>query len=241
LYASRPGVINMFGGELSRIGLGWDANEGQPSASCQSPQERLWAPSSALMVRRDVVERIGSFDETFYFGFEDSDFGWRANLAGIRCICLPHLLALHHATPSARTAGRTIVFHYAKNRLRSMLKNYSPASLATYVSLYLLYCAAEVVARPSRGARMQALAWNLVALRDTWRERARVQRLRRRSDAELFRYFSVRLLPATTLARRRRDEWSLLRPSGHRPTAGAPLRAFHPSIDNSTLGEWGTE
>ena len=210
LYAARPSRINMFGGELSRIGLGWDAGEGQPSADVQSAAERLWAPTCAAMVRRAMVARIGLFDETFYFGFEDSDLGWRANLAGFRCVCLPDLIALHHATPSGRTAGRTIVFHYTKNRLRSMLKNYSAPSLAKYVPLYLIYTAGELVVRGSRHQRWKALVWNVAALRATWRERASVQRVRRRSDAELFRYFSPRLLPAKTLARRRREEWALL-------------------------------
>jgi GT2 family glycosyltransferase len=211
LYASRPTHINMFGGELSRIGLAWDANEGDLTASVQARVERLWAPSSALMVRRDLFEQIGPFDDSFYFGFEDSDLGWRANLAGFGCVCLPDLIALHRSTPAGRTAGDAIVFHYTKNRVRSMLKNYSHGNLARYLSLYLLYSAAEMIARPSRRARVRALAWNLANLRDTWRERHRVQALRKCSDAELFPYFSSRLLPAKTLARRRTEEAQLLR------------------------------
>ena len=210
LYAARPARINMFGGELSRIGLAWDADEGEPSATVDCLKERLWAPSSAVMIRRRVLQDVGLFDDTFYFGFEDSDFGWRANLAGYRCVCLPDLVALHHATPSGRTAGRTIVFHYAKNRLRSMLKNYSTGSLAKYIPLYMIYAVGEMLVRPSRRERLKALAWNVTALPDTWRERGRIQHLRRRRDAELARYFSSRLLPAKTLARRRKDEWTLL-------------------------------
>lgn len=214
LYAARPTRINMFGGELSRIGLAWDACEGTRTSEVDAVAERLWAPSSAVMVRRDMLDRIGLFDDTFYFGFEDSDLGWRANVAGFRCVCLPELVALHHATPSGRTAGPAIVFHYAKNRLRSMLKNYSTASLAKYVPLYLAYSIAELLVRPSRPQRLKALGWNVWNLRTTWRERTRVQRLRRRADAELRGYFSPRLLPAKTLARRRRDEWRLVRSSG---------------------------
>jgi GT2 family glycosyltransferase len=210
LYAARPTHINMFGGELSPIGLAWDAEEGVPSSRVTRIGERLWAPSSAVMVRRAMLDRIGLFDDTFYFGFEDADLGWRANLAGFRCVCHPDLIALHHATPSGRTAGRTIVFHYAKNRLRSLLKNYSTASLAKYVPMYLAYSLVEVVVRPCRRERLKALGWNVRWLRDTLRERQRVQRLRGRADRDLRGYFSRRLVPATTLARRRRDEWRLV-------------------------------
>jgi len=180
-------------------------------------QECLWTPSAAMMVRREMLECIGAFDDTFYFGFEDSDLGWRANLAGFRCVCRPDLVALHHTAGSGRTAGRTIVFHYAKNRLRSMLKNYSAGSLAKYIPLYFLYTLGELCARPPRRERMKALLWNAAALKSTWRERARVQRLRRRRDLELAPYFTRRWLPTRTLARRRKDEWELLRQHDRRP------------------------
>jgi len=85
LYAAHPARVNMFGGELSRIGLAWDAHEGRLSDGVCNEEERLWAPSAAVMIRREMLERIGLFDDTFYFGFEDSDLGWRANLAGFRC------------------------------------------------------------------------------------------------------------------------------------------------------------
>jgi GT2 family glycosyltransferase len=214
LYAARPSRINMYGGELSRIGLAWDGYEGRETTDVAAPVEKLWAPSSAVLVRRELLDRIGLFDESFYFGFEDSDLGWRANLAGARCHCLPELVAWHLAMPSGRTAGPVIVFHYTKNRLRSMLKNYSLASLATYVPLYLAYSFAELVARPSRRERLRALAWNVYSLRSTWRERQRVQRLRQRRDSDLRAYFASRLLPAKTLACRRREEWLLLRSKG---------------------------
>jgi GT2 family glycosyltransferase len=229
LYARRREFVNMFGGELSRLGFAWDADEGARSADLQATVERLWVPTCAAMVSRDVLERIGRFDERFYIGYEDSDLGWRANLAGLRCVCLPHLVAFHHSNPSRHT-GSTFVFHYTKNRLRSMLKNYSGASLAARLPVYLLFSIADIVLRRPRGARCAGLLWNVGALADTWRERMRVQQLRRRRDDELGPYFSSRLLPARTLAHRRKEECELLGLADHQGAPADPL-----------LGKWGTK
>jgi GT2 family glycosyltransferase len=229
LYARRRSFVNMFGGELSRIGIAWDAEEGARSTEVQTAVERLWVPTCAAMVRRDVLDRIGLFDERFYIAYEDSDLGWRANLAGLRCVCLPSLVAFHHSNPS-RHVGSTFVFHYTKNRLRSMLKNYSGASLALCLPVYLLYSIADVLLRRPRCARCAGLLWNIGALADTWRERTRIQRLRRRRDRELRPYFSTRLLPARTLANRRRGELALLGLADHQGPPADPL-----------LGKWGTK
>lgn len=44
-----------------------------------------WFTSLAVLVRREVIERIGGFDERFSpWGFEDDDFSWRIRLAGWR-------------------------------------------------------------------------------------------------------------------------------------------------------------
>jgi GT2 family glycosyltransferase len=210
VYASRPDLVNIYGGELSPLGLGWDGYTARPVAEAPERLECLWAPTAALAVRREVFERIGAFDETYYYCYEDSDFGWRANLAGFGCACLSTLLAKHDSLPSLRPGGETLVFHGSKNRLRSLLKNYSAGSLLRYLPLYLAYAGVEAVARPHRAARMRALWWNLSHLSDTWRERRRVQAARRRSDADLARLFAPSLLPHGTLAKRRAEELSRL-------------------------------
>ena len=206
LYAARPELVNMFGGEMNWLGIGWDAHEGQLSAELQCEEQCLWSPTANVMLRKCVFDELSGFDETFYFGFEDSDLGWRFSLAGWRCMSLPQLTALHHATPTGRTGGDEIVFHSSKNRLRSLLKNHSSGNLWRYVPLYLLYSAAQVVAGPQRAIRSRALLWNLWNWKETAAARRQVQATRKVSDPQLAHLFSKRLVPAKTLAVRRREE-----------------------------------
>ncbi len=48
------------------------------------PQSQRYVSGCALMVRRDVFERIGLIDERFFIYYEDTDFCRRAALAGFR-------------------------------------------------------------------------------------------------------------------------------------------------------------
>ena len=204
LYADAPHRLNSFGGVTGRIGLAWDAHEGDLSASRVEPRPSLWVSCSAMLVRRELLERVGGFDETFFYGYEESDLGWRACLAGWSVVCIPDALAHHRV---GRVVGRSdpqIVFHYCKNRLRSMLKNYGAARLACYLPAYLAYSVVDLLVRAPRAAKLRALAWNAGALGDTLARRAQVQATRRVSDRQLEPLFSRRFFPPVPLANRRR-------------------------------------
>ena len=56
--------------------------------------------SAGLLVRRDVWDALGGFDERITLFRDDLDLGWRANLAGHRVVVVPEAV-VHHAEASA--------------------------------------------------------------------------------------------------------------------------------------------
>jgi GT2 family glycosyltransferase len=56
-----------------------------------TPRDVDWVSGAALMMRRELIDQIGAFDEDYYMYCEDVDLCWRANHAP------------HPATPNART------------------------------------------------------------------------------------------------------------------------------------------
>jgi len=203
LYASNQAMVNSLGGAMSRIGLAWNEHEGATDVLPCKPVESLFVCSAAAMVRRDCFEMAGGFDETFFYGYEDSDLGWSLNLLGFRVVSIPEAVAYHGVSETIGKMGERMVFHYCKNRLRSMLKNYGTACLARYLPIYLLYSVADAAARPPRLAKLRALAWNIHALRDTLRRRRKTQVERKLRDSDVGRLFSARLFPPVRLGKRR--------------------------------------
>lgn len=206
VFASSPDRIHCFGGELSRIGLGWDGGQGDLASGILKSEWKLWAPSASVIVRRKAFLEAGGFDDTYFYGYEDSDLGWRLNIEGWNCMCACDAVAIHATSArideKACKVGAEVVFHYSKNRIRSLIKNYSLGSLCLYLPLALGYSVADAVLRTPRASRCKALLWNIIHLPDTLRKRRIVQNRRARADSDLAHLFSKRLFPAVPLRRR---------------------------------------
>ncbi len=54
-----------------------------------------WVPGAAMVVRREVWQRIGLLDERFFLYFDDIDLCQRARRAGFHCWVLPQVRVAH--------------------------------------------------------------------------------------------------------------------------------------------------
>lgn len=196
--------INAYGGDLGYFGLAWDLCEGHSITGREEPRQRIWVNCSAMMIRRSICRSVGGFDETFFYGFEDSDLGWKVNLTGGQVWVYPDLIAYHRVSPDPGVANEIIYFHYCKNRLRSLLVNASPAGLIPRLLPYLAYSLVDLLLRRPRGAKLKALGWNLRKLGETLSLRRRTQSLRRVDDRWIFALGEGRWFPHTRLAGKRR-------------------------------------
>jgi GT2 family glycosyltransferase len=204
LYAHRPELLNSFGGELSPIGLAWDAEEGEPADRARCRRPVLWASCSAILVRRSALIEAGGFEETFFYGFEDSDLGWRLNLLGRHVTVISEAKAFHRVGQEIGLAAPPIIMHTCKNRLRSLLTNWGAPQLVFYAPAYLAYAFVDLLLRPPRLPKAQALWWNVVHLPSTLARRREIQRTRRVMDSELADLFAKRWFPRKRLSGLRR-------------------------------------
>lgn len=204
LYASQPDLINSYGGCLSPIGLAWDGLEGEALDQVTGPREVLWINSAAMVLRREPMQAVGGFDERFFYAYEESDLGWRLNIAGWRLRMIPEAKVFHHIGDEIGLSDPRIVFHSCKNRVSSMLSNAGPAWLLRWLPVYVAYALVDSAARPPRLAKAKALFWALSHLGGTLQRRRLVAKQRKRSDRDLRPLLEPRLFPAVPLAGRRR-------------------------------------
>ena len=61
--------------------------------------------AACMLVRRNVFEELGGFDEVFAVGFNDIDFCIRLGNAGYRVLCTPHAELTHHESVSRGLSG----------------------------------------------------------------------------------------------------------------------------------------
>jgi len=82
-----------------------------------------WVAGACFLIRRETCNQIGLFDESFYFGFEDVDFCFRAKCAGWTVRYVPGALIIHHV--QRKSLGFNMLsWEHLKSGLRFWWKHY---------------------------------------------------------------------------------------------------------------------
>src|SRR6266542_6067616 len=118
--------------ELNRL---WDRNPVNWQFRClgfdYNMEQPVDQPAGAfLMIRRDVWEKLGGFDEGFRpLWFEDVDYARRAAAAGYRMYYTPHAVAKHTGAHSIAAMPLEIRVHYwYGSLLRYVARHFGPWS-----------------------------------------------------------------------------------------------------------------
>lgn len=91
-----------------------------------------------LLVHREVFERIGLFDETYFMYYEDLDFSIRARRAGYHLLVVPSALAWHRIGASLNDAeGRRAYLQTRQKTIWCRAQPFGVAALAWWASLAL--------------------------------------------------------------------------------------------------------
>jgi len=170
-------TIDSVGGEITKIGVGFDRGHGKSENEYKDRMEVMYIPSAAILIRREVFDKIGLFDETYFYGHEDTDFCWRAHIAGFKAYYEPSAIAHHSKNTTVKNMQNYIYYYGVRNRIRSMLKNHQPFNLLLYGSLYKLYLFADILIRSHKKEKIKALFWNFKNIKSTLKERQKIQPL----------------------------------------------------------------
>jgi GT2 family glycosyltransferase len=100
--------------------------------------EVFFASGCACLFRREMLENIGLYDEDFFAYAEDTDLGWRAQLAGWKCIYNPKAVVYHLHSASSSAYSPLKAFLVERNRIWVAIKNF-PLSLIIFGQFYTLW------------------------------------------------------------------------------------------------------
>ncbi len=129
VFADRPGVIQNAGGVLLTDGSGGDRGSGEvDQGQFDTPEEVFGFCGAAVLLRRDALEDVGTFDETFFAYYEDTDLSWRMRLRGWKILYDPRSVVEHGHSKTNREWSDFFLFHVDRNRLLMVLKD-APAPL----------------------------------------------------------------------------------------------------------------
>jgi hypothetical protein len=168
----------------------------------ESPYEAFYVSGCAMLIKREVLEKIGFFDEAYFMFSEDLDLCWRAQLVGYTVV-VNNTAKIYHASGGSIVGG-TIknrsyttnlnrIFWRERNTLRTLVKNYSLGNLIRIIPFYLTMLSLECfmwacLLKPRVCiSLLKAMLWNVKLLKDTFNKRQNIQTLRKIRDQQVMR------------------------------------------------------
>lgn len=82
------------------------------------PREVDWVSGAAMLVRGDVIRKIGAFDPGYFMYCEDVDWCWRTWEAGYKVVYLPSAVITHAIGRSTDKAANKMIVRFHKSMLR---------------------------------------------------------------------------------------------------------------------------
>lgn len=132
-----------------------------PLAYSLLQKHRLYAIGAALLVHREVFERIGLLDERYFLYFEDADFSMRAHAVGIPVKFAREPLIRHGVSKSTHTLGSPLLLRYHARNSLLFNRTHGPAWVRIALPFTVVYGiirqSLKVLCMPSRRAQSRAI------------------------------------------------------------------------------------
>jgi GT2 family glycosyltransferase len=168
-FNKRKIILNGVGATINRQGYGGDLCFNVPYEFATPPSEALYPMGCGMVIRKDVMDRIGPLDALLVNYYDDTEVGIRIWKLGFRVVAAPEAWVDHDFNYSDRLVRNKLLL-CERNRIRTVLKYYPPAHLPSWFlgETYLL----RYLRRPGlRGVPFRAWAWNLLHLASALRWR----------------------------------------------------------------------
>ena len=136
-----PGAASEFErglrwGPVSKLLARWSVAAPLSPIPCQVD----WVAGASMIIRREVVERIGPLDEGLYTYFDDVDYCMNARRAGWQTWYVPESRVMHYGGQSTGVSikERRRPEYWFQSRRRFFLKNYGALHTALIDAAFLL-------------------------------------------------------------------------------------------------------
>jgi GT2 family glycosyltransferase len=119
-------TIDSAGGLLiAPDGTSKQRGQGRAASDFQASAETLLPSGCAALYRRQMLEEIGLFEESYFLYCEDTDLGLRARRNAWECVYVPEAVVEHRYSHSSGGGTSALKAYYVeRNRLRTIVRNF---------------------------------------------------------------------------------------------------------------------
>ena len=118
-------IVNNAGSEFDpRTGIGKDIGIFEDdNGRYNEPKEAFSLCGGSMLIKRDIIDKYGLFDEYFFAYYEDTDFCWRLKKKKKKFFYEPKAVVYHAHAGTSKEWSPFFRYHVERNRLAMLLKN----------------------------------------------------------------------------------------------------------------------
>ncbi len=127
------------------------------------------ASGAAMLIRREVIEQVGLFDESFFLYYEEIDYSLRAKAAGFRIVAVPRSVVWHKVSASLGIRSPIIDYYMLRNHIRLASLYWKGRRRGAIISRIVARNLGVILAytfKSHKGARLPNRNARILALRD---------------------------------------------------------------------------
>jgi GT2 family glycosyltransferase len=184
------GEIDIFGFPFAR-GRVFIELEEDKSQYDDMTNEIFWASGTAVLIRKSLLDILGSFDEDFFAHMEEIDLNWRAKLIGFKSIITMNTFLYHYSGYTLPAENPRKMYLNHRNNLIMILKNYSFLTLLWIfpirLFLELIAFTYAVITGNKNWAIgvLRGVAFVVKNFGSIWKKHSQIQDLRTVNDSEI--------------------------------------------------------
>jgi len=164
-------LLNSTGNEVTVSGNGRDRSWLSPVDSPAPLADVFGFCGGAAALRRSALDRVGTFDETLFLYYEDTDLSWRLRRHGWQIAYAHDAVVRHRHAASSGVDSEFFIRHNDRNRVVVALRN-APLPVVVRAVVHTAGRAARDVVRGRNVRRhLETARYLAVRLPGIWRER----------------------------------------------------------------------
>lgn len=141
-YHSEPDTIWFAGGKTN-----WLKNKGEhiglnekDHRQYETQKEVDYLTGCSLLIKKEVIDKIGVLEEDYFLYYEDTDFSMRARNAGYKIVYAPKSIIYHKVSRSTKPGSANYIYYHTRNGLVNAKRNGNMAvKIAIYFFAVLLF------------------------------------------------------------------------------------------------------
>jgi N-acetylglucosaminyl-diphospho-decaprenol L-rhamnosyltransferase len=163
-------------------GLAWRGGEGHSVDTVSGDMAVLGPCAAAAVYRRDIYDKLGGMEESFFCYYEDVDLALRYRLSGHLCIQLALAKVKHVGSATFGAQSDFIRYHVSRNRIWTFIRCVpGPLLIPLFPGFLMTIALRLLISLFTRdfGVRFKALCDAVTKLPEIWCQRRLIQKSRK--------------------------------------------------------------